>query len=147
MDNQTVFVTINGTTTVLPSYEVEGSSGMDVRACIDQDIVLNRFDRVCIPTGLRMSVPLGYEIQVRPRSGLAAKYGVTVLNTPGTVDHGYTGEIKVILINFGVDPFMVRNGERIAQLVLCKVSKAFLVVTDKLQKTIRGEGGFGSTGI
>jgi len=130
----------------LPQYKTSGSSGMDVRACIDKTIILEPGGRVLVPTGLAMKVSEAYEIQARPRSGLAIKKGLTLLNTPGTIDADYRGEIKIILINLGVEPVEVEDGERIAQLVVCPVVKANIVLVDELDDTERGEGGFGSTG-
>ncbi len=130
----------------LPQYKTLGSSGMDVRACIDEFITIQPGKRVLVPTGLAMKVSKAYEIQVRPRSGLALKKGLTLLNTPGTIDADYRGEIQIILINLGGEVVVIKNGERIAQLIVCPVVKAKILVTDKLDDTERGEGGFGSTG-
>ena len=129
-----------------PKYETPGSSGMDIAAYIDQDIVINSGDRALVPTGFLLSIPKGYEIQIRPRSGLAAKKGITVLNTPGTIDADYRGEIKIILINLSSEKFLVENGLRIAQMVVSPVEQAKLEEVKKLSKTDRGVGGFGSTG-
>jgi dUTP pyrophosphatase len=132
----------------LPAYETSGSAGMDVRAAVpDTDpIVLMPGARAMVPTGLSVAIPEGYEIQVRPRSGLAAKHGITCLNTPGTIDSDYRGEIKVILINLGDTPFTIARGERIAQLVLAPVTQLGWRKVDSLDETSRGAGGFGSTG-
>ena len=132
----------------LPAYETIGSAGMDVRAAVSQDdpILLQAGERAMIPTGLSVAIPQGYEIQVRPRSGLAAKHGLTCLNTPGTIDSDYRGEIKVILINLGQDAFTIQRGERIAQLVLAPVTQLAWIEVAALDKTDRGAGGFGSTG-
>ena len=132
----------------LPAYETIGSAGMDVRAAVSQDdpILLQAGERAMIPTGLSVAIPQGYEIQVRPRSGLAAKHGLTCLNTPGTIDSDYRGEIKVILINLGQDAFTIQRGERIAQLVLAPVTQLAWIEVDALDETDRGAGGFGSTG-
>ncbi len=132
----------------LPAYETIGSAGMDVRAAVSQEdpILLQAGERAMIPTGLSVAIPQGYEIQVRPRSGLAAKHGLTCLNTPGTIDSDYRGEIKVILINLGQDAFTVQRGERIAQLVLAPVTQVAWDEVDALDETDRGAGGFGSTG-
>jgi len=132
----------------LPAYETAGSAGMDVRAALAEDapVVLAPGARAMVPTGLTVSIPEGYEIQVRPRSGLAAKHGLTCLNTPGTIDSDYRGEIKVILINLGAEPFTVRRGERIAQLVLAPVTRIAWSKVEALDATARGAGGFGSTG-
>ena len=129
-----------------PKYETLGSSGMDVAAYIKQDIIINPGDKVVIPTGFSLSIPRGYEVQIRPRSGLAAKKGLTVLNTPGTIDSDYRGEIKVILINLGKDEFIVKNGERIAQMVFCPIKQVIMEEVKELPETERGIGGFGSTG-
>ncbi len=130
----------------IPKYETPGSSGMDLSACIEQDVIINPGDKAIIPTGFSLSIPEGYEVQIRPRSGLAAKKGITVLNTPGTVDSDYRGEIKVILINFDKNKFTVKNGERIAQMVVCPVEQVDMEEVEELSETGRGTGGFGSTG-
>lgn len=132
----------------LPAYETSGSAGMDVRAAVpDTDpMVLMPGARAMVPTGLSVAIPEGYEIQVRPRSGLAAKHGITCLNTPGTIDSDYRGEIKVILVNLGDTPFTIARGERIAQLVLAPVIRFGWKQVDSLNETSRGAGGFGSTG-
>ena len=129
-----------------PKYETSGSSGMDVAAYIEQDIVINPGDKALIPTGFSLSISQGYEVQIRPRSGLAAKNCITVLNAPGTIDADYRGEIKVILINLGKDKFIVKRGERVAQMVVCPVTQVKLEEVKKLSSTDRGTGGFGSTG-
>lgn len=131
----------------LPGYESPGAAGMDLRAFIEKDITLLPMGRVKIPTGLFMEIPQGFEAQIRPRSGLAAKYGVTVLNTPGTIDSDYRGELEVILINLGQEAFTVRNGDRIAQMVISPVIQAYISEAEFLSETERGTGGFGSTGI
>ena len=132
----------------LPAYETRGSAGMDVRAAVPdaEPVTLAPGARTMVPTGLTMAVPSGYEAQMRPRSGLAAKHGVTCLNSPGTIDSDYRGELKVILINHGDEPFVIRRGERIAQLVIAPVVQAAWVEAETLDDTVRGEGGFGSTG-
>ncbi|KCZ48307.1 dUTP diphosphatase [Hyphomonas pacifica] len=132
----------------LPAYETTGSAGMDVRAAVSEDdpIMLQPGERGMIPTGLSVAIPQGYEIQVRPRSGLAAKHGLTCLNTPGTIDSDYRGEIKVILINLGQEAFTIQRGERIAQLVLAPVTQLAWEEVESLDETERGSGGFGSTG-
>ena len=130
----------------LPKYETKGASGMDLSANISSSINIDPGNKEIIPTGLAVSVPEGFEIQIRPRSGLAAKYNVTVLNTPGTIDADYRGELKVILINLGQETFRVDKGFRIAQMVLSPVIKAELQEVDNLNDTERGKGGFGSTG-
>jgi dUTP pyrophosphatase len=132
----------------LPAYETAGAAGMDLRAAVAEDapITLAPGARAMVPTGLCIAVPAGFEAQVRPRSGLAAKAGVTCLNTPGTVDSDYRGEVKVILINHGGEDFVVRRGERIAQMVIAPVVQARWREVDSLDQTARGAGGFGSTG-
>ena len=130
----------------LPKYATEGSSGMDLAANIDQEIIINPGKSVIIPTGLAISIPKKYEIQIRPRSGLAAKNQISILNTPGTIDADYRGELKVILINLGKEKFKIEKGLRIAQIVLCPVIRASLKEVDTLEVTERGVGGFGSTG-
>ena len=132
---------------VLPSYQTKGAAGADICACIESDVVIGVGERVMVPTGLFFEIPQGYEVQVRPRSGLAVKNGVTCLNTPGTIDSDYRGEIKVILINLGQKPFTVKNGDRIAQIVVSPVEQASFCKVDVLSSTARGEGGFGSTGV
>lgn len=132
---------------VLPSYQTKGAAGADICACIESDVVIGVGERVMVPTGLFFEIPQGYEVQVRPRSGLAVKNGVTCLNTPGTIDSDYRGEVKVILINLGQKPFTVKNGDRIAQLVVSPVEQASFCKVDVLSSTERGEGGFGSTGV
>ena len=130
----------------LPKYETSGSSGMDLAANIDVNINIDPGKTAIIPTGLALSIPKGFEVQIRPRSGLAAKQKISVLNTPGTIDADYRGEIKVILINLGQDSFKVEKGLRIAQMVVCPVVQAQLKEVDDLSETERGKGGFGSTG-
>ncbi len=130
----------------LPKYETSGSSGMDLSANIEGKIEIKPGDTAVIPTGISISIPDGLEIQIRPRSGLAAKSKISVLNTPGTIDADYRGEIKVILINLGKESFIIEKGLRIAQMVLCPIKKAYLEEVDNLEKTQRGDGGFGSTG-
>ncbi len=130
----------------LPHYETLASAGMDLRANLEEPIVLKPLERAIVPTGIFMELPIGYEAQVRPRSGLAAKKGITVLNAPGTIDADYRGEVGVILANISSEDFVVENGERIAQLVIAKHERAVWVEVDALSDTPRGEGGFGSTG-
>jgi dUTP pyrophosphatase len=130
----------------IPQYGSEGSSGADVRANIEKDIVIPSGETALIPTGLRFEIPYGYEIQVRPRSGLALKHQITVLNTPGTIDADYRGEVKVILMNLGKKDFIVTPGMRVAQLVVAPVIKANFVPAEVLTATVRGDGGFGHTG-
>ena len=133
-------------TASIPKYETAGSSGMDLAADIDEKIEIKPGDTQIIPTGLSVSIPLEFEIQIRPRSGLAAKHQLSVLNTPGTIDADYRGEIKVILINLGKKSFIVERGLRIAQMVLCPLIKAKIKEVETLDGTTRGSGGFGSTG-
>ncbi|MAK61215.1 MAG: dUTP diphosphatase [Ponticaulis sp.] len=132
----------------LPKYETSGSAGMDVRAALPngEPITLKPGERQLIPTGLSFAIPDGYEMQVRPRSGLAFKHGITCLNTPGTIDSDYRGELKVLLINLGQEPFEIVRGERVAQLVMAPVTQGIWASVDTLPTTDRGEGGFGSTG-
>ena len=130
----------------LPRYETNGSSGMDLAANIDANINIDPGKTAIIPTGLALSIPKGFEVQIRPRSGLAAKQKISVLNTPGTIDADYRGEIKIILINLGQETFKVEKGLRIAQMVVCPVVQAQLKEVDDLNETERGKGGFGSTG-
>jgi len=131
----------------LPNYETVASAGMDLRANILEPITLKPLERAIVKTGLFIELPIGYEAQVRPRSGLAAKKGVTVLNSPGTVDADYRGEIGVILVNLSNDDFVIENGERIAQLIIAKHERAEWIEVETLSETSRGEGGFGSTGV
>jgi dUTP pyrophosphatase len=130
----------------LPRYETSGAAGMDLKAFIDADVTIPPLGRAKIPTGLFIEVPAGYEAQVRPRSGLAARHGITILNAPGTVDSDYRGELEVILVNLGAEPFTLKNGDRIAQMVISPVIRVSLCETDSLSETGRGSGGFGSTG-
>jgi len=132
---------------LVPAYQTEGAAGMDLRADIDAEIVLPPMGRALVPTGISVALPAGVEAQVRPRSGLAARHGVTCLNSPGTVDSDYRGEIRVVLVNLGSEPFPVRRGDRIAQLVFSPVLRASLRIVDDLDPTARGEGGFGHTGV
>ena len=131
----------------LPKYETEGSSGMDLTANVNKVIEIQPGKSEIIPTGLALSIPKNYEIQIRPRSGLAAKNQISVLNTPGTIDEDYRGEIKIILINLGRKSFVIKSGDRVAQMILSPVIKMELQETNDLPKTLRGEGGFGSTGF
>lgn len=131
----------------LPSYESEEAAGMDIRAAVTQDITLQPGERVLVPTGFKMALPAGYEAQIRPRSGLAYKNGVTMLNTPGTIDSDYRGEVKVLAINHGDKAFVISNGDRIAQMVIAPVYQAQTEEVDVLPETNRGDGGFGSTGV
>jgi dUTP pyrophosphatase len=131
----------------LPSYQTELASGFDVRAQMDEAIVLEPGDRALVPTGLSFEIPAGFEIQARPRSGWAIKQGISVLNTPGTIDADYRGEVKIILVNMGGEPVEIKDQDRIAQLVLAPVYQADFQVVDDLSDTSRGAGGFGSTGL
>lgn len=138
---------INKSTHALPHYETLASAGMDLRANITEPITLKPLERTIVKTGLFIELPVGYEAQVRPRSGLAAKKGITVLNAPGTVDADYRGEIGVILVNLSNEDFIIENGERIAQLVIAKHERAEWIEVQELSETTRGAGGFGSTGV
>lgn len=138
---------INKSNHTLPHYETSASAGMDLRANLSESITLQPLGRAIIPTGLFIELPVGIEAQVRPRSGLAAKKGITVLNAPGTIDADYRGEVGVILVNLSNEPFTIENGERIAQMVLAKHERAEWKLVDSLSETARGEGGFGSTGV
>lgn len=138
---------INHSSHVLPNYETIASAGMDLRANLDEPVTLNPLGRAIIKTGLFIELPIGYEAQVRPRSGLAAKKGITVLNSPGTIDADYRGEIGVILVNLSNEAYTIENGERIAQLVIAKHERAEWEEVQALTETSRGAGGFGSTGV
>ena len=131
----------------LPAYATEQSAGLDLRANLSEPVVLHPLERKLIPTGLHIALPVGYEAQVRPRSGLALKHGLTVLNSPGTIDADYRGEIGVVLINLSQDDFTIGDGERIAQLVVARCEQAELVEVEQLDETGRGEGGYGHTGV
>ncbi len=130
-----------------PAYASEGSAGMDLYAAVDETVILNPGDIRLIPTGLAMSLPLGYEAQIRPRSGLALKHGIGMVNSPGTIDSDYRGEIGIILINWGGEPFAVNRGDRIAQMIVARVFQIEFTETEDLDETSRGRGGFGHTGI
>lgn len=138
---------INQSRHALPEYETPHSAGLDLRANIEEPIVLNSLERVLIPTGLFIELPVGYEAQIRPRSGLAIKHGISLVNSPGTIDADYRGEIKVILINLSKDPFTITDGERICQMVIAKHERVEWENTHELEQTVRGAGGFGHTGI
>ncbi len=138
---------INKSKNQLPNYETIASAGMDLRANIKEPITIKTLERTMVPTGLFIELPIGFEAQVRPRSGLAFKNGITCLNSPGTVDADYRGEIKVILVNLSHDDFTINNGDRIAQMVIAKHERAEFVEVQELSLTERGEGGFGSTGV
>ena len=137
---------VNQSANQLPAYATEGSAGMDLRASLEHPVTLQPLERKLLPTGLFIELPAGYEAQVRPRSGLALKQGITCLNSPGTVDSDYRGEIKIILINLSNEPQVIHPGDRIAQMIICNVDKASLVLVQELNDTQRGEGGFGHTG-
>jgi dUTP pyrophosphatase len=131
----------------LPAYESEGSSGMDIRASVNRPILLKPGEIKLIPTGLAVSIPQGYEAQIRPRSGLALNHGIGMVNSPGTIDSDYRGEIGIILINWASEPFEINPGDRIAQMIICRVFRADFVEVDDLDGTPRGQGGFGHTGV
>jgi len=137
---------INKSNNPLPAYETSHSAGMDLKAFLSGPVLMAPAQRALIPTGLFIELPVGYEAQIRPRSGLALKYGITVLNSPGTIDADYRGEIKVLLVNLGQEPFEIKSGERIAQMIISKHEKATWVETNELTETSRGTGGYGSTG-
>ncbi|GHU17541.1 deoxyuridine 5'-triphosphate nucleotidohydrolase [Alphaproteobacteria bacterium] len=145
--NVPVKILENGVGLDVPSYATEESAGLDLRAAIGDDLVIKAGERVLVPTGISIALPSGFEAQVRPRSGLAYKSGITVLNTPGTIDSDYRGEVKVLLINLGSGDFSVERGMRIAQLVVHKYERVSLNVVDILDETVRAEKGYGSTGI
>ena len=130
----------------LPSYSTEGSAGMDIRAAVENEIIIHPSEIVLVPTNLSVEIQEGFEIQVRPRSGLAVKHGIGILNSPGTIDSDYRGEVKIIMMNFGKEDFKISRGDRIAQLVVSKVYHAILEESDGLNSSKRGEGGFGHTG-
>lgn len=130
----------------LPDYATEGSAGMDIRAAVEEDMTLEPGKVIAVPTNLSLEIPAGYEVQVRPRSGLALKHSLGILNSPGTIDSDYRGEVKIIMMNFGQEKYVVKRGERIAQLVISKVIKANLIESVELTESNRGTGGFGHTG-
>ena len=130
----------------LPAYETEHAAGMDLRAAVTAPVTIAPGERMVVPTGLRIALPEGYEAQIRPRSGLAAKHGISMVNTPGTIDADYRGEIRVILINHGQEAFVIERGDRIAQMIVAPVTRALWIETDALDETARGAGGFGHTG-
>ncbi|PTL32369.1 dUTP diphosphatase [Prevotella sp. oral taxon 376] len=131
----------------LPAYATAQSAGMDIRANLDEPVVLRPFERKLVPTGLYIALPVGFEAQVRPRSGLALRHGITVLNTPGTIDADYRGELGVCLINLSQEDFVINDGERIAQMVIARHEQGEFVVVEELDETERGEGGYGHTGV
>lgn len=138
---------LEGNTLPLPEYKTIGSAGFDLMACIINDEIIEPGQRKLVGTGLSFEIPVGYEIQVRPRSGLAVKNGISIVNTPGTIDSDYRGEVKIILINHSKDNFIIKRGDRIAQAVLCPVVHANFIDSDELSDTTRGAGGFGHTGV
>lgn len=138
---------INKSKHELPSYQSDAAAGMDLRANIEEEVTLEPLQRALIPTGLFIELPQGYEAQIRPRSGLAFKHGLTVLNSPGTVDADYRGEIKVLLVNLSNEAFVVKDGERVAQMVVAKHEQVIWESSDALSETMRGAGGYGSTGV
>ena len=142
-----ILIKRNSDKVLIPKYETQGSSGMDIAAFIEKNIEIKPGEKAIIPTGFSLSIPKNFEVQIRPRSGLAAKNNISILNTPGTIDSDYRGEIKVILINLGKDSFMVENNLRIAQMVVCPIIQAKLEDVKELSETARGSDGFGSTGI
>jgi dUTP pyrophosphatase len=137
---------VNRSANALPEYATPGSSGMDIRANLDEPVMIKPLERILVSTGLHIELPQGYEAQIRPRSGLAIKQGITCLNTPGTIDADYRGEIKIILVNLSQEAHVIQPGDRIAQMVIQKVEKAFLIAVDSLTETERNAGGFGHTG-
>lgn len=146
MGDKLIVKVINKSKHDLPHYATEGAAGLDIRANIDEPITINSLERVLVKTGVFMELPLGYECQVRPRSGLAYKKGITVLNSPGTIDADYRGEVGVILVNLSNEPFVIEDGERIAQLVVAKHEQITWEQVEVLEESDRGAGGFGSTG-
>jgi dUTP pyrophosphatase len=148
MENDITIRIINQSPHALPAYETEASAGMDLRAYLEADeFVLEPLKRAVIPTGLYIELPVGYEAQIRPRSGLAFKHGVTILNSPGTIDADYRGELKILLINLSDTPFVIRNGDRIAQMIVARHEKVNWAVSELLNETTRGAGGYGHTGV
>jgi dUTP pyrophosphatase len=137
---------VNTSDNPTPEYATEGSAGMDLRAWLPEPVILKPMERKLIPTGLFFEIPEGYEVQIRPRSGMAIHHGITCLNSPGTVDSDYRGEIKIILVNLSAEPHTINSGERIAQMIVSKFEKAILKKVNKVQSTARGTGGFGHTG-
>ncbi|CAN5436810.1 dUTP diphosphatase [soil metagenome] len=145
--NEVEIKILNHSSNDLPSYATTGSAGLDLRADLEAPVSLKPLERIIVPTGIFIEIPPGFEGQVRPRSGLALKYGITCLNSPGTVDSDYRGELKVILVNISDKEFTISHGERIAQLVISKIEKAKLIPVTSLETSLRGEGGFGHTGL
>ncbi len=146
MNRNTVIKCFAESTDLMPVYATEGSSGADIFAAVKETAIIRPGERKLIPTGLRIEIPYGFEAQIRPRSGLAAKHGISLVNTPGTIDSDYRGEIKVIMINLGQKDFAINRGDRIAQMVIAPVARAEFRYDENLNETERGEGGFGSTG-
>lgn len=147
MEKDNVIIQVKGDQDNIPFYATEGAAGADIKAKLEENVSLAPGKRVIVPTGLYFEIPLGYEIQVRPRSGLAAKHGITVLNTPGTIDSDYRGELKVILINLSEEEFIIEDGMRIAQIVVSKANQVEFHLKDELSSTARGSLGFGHTGV
>ena len=146
MASSVIIKTVNQSGNELPNYATDGAAGMDIRAHLTGPVTLNPLERKLIPSGIFMEIPEGYEIQIRPRSGLALKNGITCLNTPGTIDSDYRGELKILLINLSNEPQVISNNDRIAQLILAKVEKAEILLVQQLNETERSSGGFGHTG-
>mgnify|MGYP000317694244 CR=1 FL=1 len=146
MASSIIIKTVNQSGNELPHYATDGAAGMDIRAHLTGPVTLNPLERKLIPSGIFMEIPEGYEIQIRPRSGLALKNGITCLNTPGTIDSDYRGELKILLINLSNEPQVISNNDRIAQLILAKVEKAEILPVQQLNETERAAGGFGHTG-
>ena len=138
---------INKSGNQLPEYETPMSAGMDVRACLEKTLVVAPMERVLVPTGLRVQLPASYEMQIRPRSGLALKHGITLANSPGTVDADYRGEIGIIVINLSAEPFEISNGDRICQMVITQYTRVEWESVERIDETVRGDGGFGHTGV
>ncbi len=130
----------------LPQYQTEGAAGMDIRAAIDEPLTLGSLERTLVPTGLKIELPHGYEAQIRPRSGMAIKHGISMINTPGTIDEDYRGEVKIAVVNLSKEAYTIEPGERIAQMVIAKVEQPQIIPVVSVSQTARGEGGFGSTG-
>ena len=147
MNNTVIINTVNNSANDLPNYATEGAAGMDIRAHLAEPVILAPLQRMLIPSGIFMQIPTGFEVQIRPRSGLAFKNGITCLNTPGTIDSDYRGELKILLINLSNENQTINNNDRIAQLVVAKVEKAQLILVQQLNETERAAGGFGHTGV
>ncbi len=146
MNMPVIIKTVNKSVNDLPQYATEGAAGMDIRAHLQETVMLASLERFLVPTGIFLEIPVGYEVQIRPRSGLALKNGITCLNSPGTIDSDYRGELHVLLVNLGNETFSINNNDRIAQLVVAKVEKAELLIVQQLNITERAAGGFGHTG-